>query len=170
MTREVTPKEAAAQLRRFRFATVATEFVDVAAPGIVTALREAAPYSKSDVGSHKHMRDSFRYARTSSTDSVLLTVTNTAPQTRFVLHGTRAHDVFPKASGFLVGGDHPLVFFWEKVGKVVASFGWHGLPFGFAEIPAHAPNRFNTRAWAEVREPVARELGRLAAERLLDTP
>ncbi len=67
-------------------------------------------------------------------ENVGFTVTTPQPLGKFILEGTKPHEITPKGPGY------PLRFFWEKVGKVAYAYRvWH---------PGTAPNPFIQRAVA----------------------
>lgn len=126
--------EAIASLRRFKWATAASEAADRIAPTIRDALKVAAPYAPG--GGHKHLRDSFTWKRETSTETMRLTFFAGVPWARYVLEGTSAHVVRPRAARAL---------HWDDVFSMSA------------HIPAHPANHFPDKAWRSVAEVVKAE-------------
>ncbi len=173
MPRELTAHEAADLLTGFNFGEVAARTLDRVRPGLVARMRAEAPYStrqRTGKKQDKHLRDTIIAVRHTGVGGGQMAVTSDSPHARFVLDGTRAHEIHPKGVSVdqpVGSGGHPLAFFWEKVGANVKSFGWHGSPYGFVRIPAHKPNRFNERAWAGSRLGVVATFRDTALEQLM---
>lgn len=171
--REVTPEQAARLLEAFNFGEVAARTTDRIRPGLVERMRIEAPYSTLERSSKKdqrHLRDTIYAVRQTVLGGGQLEVLSNSDHAHFVVHGTKEHEIHPKGvspSQPVGTGGHPLVFFWEKVGQVVASFGWHGSPYGFARHPGTKPNRFNQRAWLLERKTAARTLAVTAREQFM---
>jgi hypothetical protein len=161
MAKEMTPDEAADLLRSFNFGEVAARTNDSVGPGIVAAMRRQAPYGqtrhqtgRTKVSDRRHLRDTIIGTRHTRVGGSTLLVTTDSEHAGFVLEGTREHEIHPigvKASDPIGSGGHPLAFFWGKVDDFVASFGWHGSPYGFVRHPGTKANPFNRRAWDIVR-------------------
>lgn len=162
MAREVTAEEAGRILAGFNFGEIAARFNDRVRPGLVERMRAEAPVSKDDQHSTRtgpHLRDTIKGERHTGVGGGSLRIISDSDHARYVVHGTRAHEIPPK-------GAHPLVFFWERVGSVVASFGWHGSHYGYVEHPGTKADDFPRRAWEKTRGGVVSAMKQTVAEQL----
>jgi hypothetical protein len=147
----MTPGEAAGLLRRFNFGKAASEFMDEVSPGIVAAMRSAAPKGRAREGeSHKTLEKSIFAIRHTTTTEGTLEVTSDVPQAKFVLYGTRPHQIV---------GRPLLAFNWNS-----GTSGWLAATGGenvnvvvrSVQHPGTKPNPFNAKAWEMVKGGVAR--------------
>jgi len=127
--------ESQKMLARFNWASAATQAADRMSPVIAAALTKRVPYKD---GPGRHMRDTLRFNRETTTSELRLTFGYTAPWASYVLHGTRAHTITPKAARAL---------HWVEDGGQ-SRFAM------VAHIPAIPANRFPEKAWEDVKEAV----------------
>jgi hypothetical protein len=145
---EMTPKEAAEALRRFKFKERMAIFSDTVRPVLLAELARQSPKGKGQ-GSGRLSR-SFRYERRIRATGLQVTIFNTAPYYGYVVRGTKPHIIEP-------GGNYPLRFFWQKAGGVVSSWGWHGAQYGYVEHPGTKAQPIAKKAWRRVRPVVLEE-------------
>ena len=143
-----TPKQAAEKLRRFKFRERMAIFADVIRPIVMEALKDASPKGKGE--SRGKLSESFKWERRTRATGVVINIRNTAPYYRYVVRGTKAHEIHP-------GGNYPLRFFWAKAGGVVSSWGWHGDYYGYVMHPGTKAQPIAKKAWRKVRSPVIKE-------------
>lgn len=127
------------RLRSFQTTRALVSFADSAGPRILTGLRQWAPYRADGKG--RHLRDSIRMERATSGTGVTVTFSSDVPQATFVIEGTRAHPIEPKAKSFLswVGSDGNRVF------------------TRYVNHPGTSPNPFPRHLWEYMQESVAGE-------------
>jgi hypothetical protein len=151
MAKGLTPGEAAAMLRRFRFGIVASETMDEVAPGVVGAMRLFAPKGRREAGKPKKrtLEDSFYPVRHTSTTGAELSIVSNVPYAKYVLKGTKPH---------AITGKPLLAFMWNSgtPAWMAATGGKNVLTIlRSVQHPGTKANRFDLKAWAQVRPGVA---------------
>ena len=129
----------ARRLERFRHGTLLTEVADTVRPGLVTALRLAAPRDTGKLADHIWARRETSLGVNAKVD---LIATTDVPYAKFVLYGTKAHQIVPRLKGVLR--------WYDQMGDAV-----------FATVvnhPGTKPNRFPRKVWVGMREPILNEL------------
>jgi hypothetical protein len=148
---EMTPKQAADALRRFKFKERMAIFSDTVRPIVLSELARQSPKGKGpDAG---RLSKSFRWERRIRPNGLVVTVFNTAPYYGYVVRGTKPHEIHPR-------GNYPLRFFWQRAGGVVSSWGWHGEQYGYVEHPGTKAQPIAKKAWRRVRPEVLRQFKR----------
>lgn len=134
---ETNASEVAGRLRAFTTTVALVEWIDEASPTLIAALKTEAPYGK-DRG-EPHLRDRIYSERhTSIGRATAIFETDRSPVAKFVLGGTKPHDI-PGAFGY------PLPF--GIGGRFEGKF-----------HPGTKANPFNLRAWVGAEEVVLDEL------------
>lgn len=145
MTIEIVNSSGRPPRNRFEWMVASRKFSDTAGPLIRTALKVESPVG--DGPRRGRLRDSIRYERPIATpDNLVMSFNAYTPYARYVLDGTKEHDIYPKAARYLHftgrgGGD---VF----VGPRGSSAHVHH--------PGTKPNPFNKKAMDRVRPEVQR--------------
>ena len=83
-------------------------------------------------------------------DRVGFTVSTPQPLGKWIIEGTKPHEITPKGPGY------PLRFFWEKLGKVVYTY--------HVNHPGTKPNPFTQRALDRWIPESRRQLNRIARD------
>jgi HK97 gp10 family phage protein len=86
-------------LRRFEWTRLAVRWADEVGPLTRTALKAKAPVGKGQGAGR--LRDSIRYQRRTLGGAVVLEFTANTPYAKYVLSGTSAHEIRPKAARVL---------------------------------------------------------------------
>lgn len=131
--------------KRFEWMVAAAKWADTAGPIVRTALKAESPVGKGPRAGR--MRDSIRYHRRTSGSSIQMVFNAYTPYAKYVISGTKAHEIYPVAARYLHfkgrgGGD---VFVGPR------GSGAH------VNHPGTKANPFNRRAMDEVR-PVIQHL------------
>lgn len=129
-----------AKLDRFKRASVLSEVTDTVRPSLLAALRLASPKITGKLASSIRAR---RETSISGIDPhVNLIATSDVPYARFVLEGTRAHDIYPNQAQAL--------HWMNQMGDSVFSKVVHH--------PGTRANDFPDRVWRGMREMVMAEM------------
>lgn len=134
---------------RFEWMVASRKFADTAGPLIRTALKAEAPVGKPSANRSNQpgrLRDSIRYERPiTSADSLSMMFNAYTPYAKYVLEGTKEHDIFPKAARYL--------YFQKNGANVFVGPGGSGR---HVHHPGTRANPFNRRAMDRVRPEVQR--------------
>ena len=145
MTWEITHSGANPR-QRMNWLKASRQFADTAGPLIRTALKAEAPVGKPSLTKTNQpgrLRDSIRYERPVTTaDRLTMTFNAYTPYARYVLEGTKPHQIRPKAARYLA--------FYGSDGRAVY-VGPRGNPDRFVNHPGTRANPFNRRAIDRVR-------------------
>lgn len=91
----------------YRFKTIAAAWAAEVAPLVQRELKARAPVAKENGGK---LRDSIRHKQVNTAGGVTLTFHTAVPYARYVLDGTRPHEIRPRTARALhwkdAGGDH----------------------------------------------------------------
>lgn len=91
----------------YRFRTIAATWAAEVGPLVQAALKAKAPVAKTNGGK---LRDSIRKKQINDPGGVTLTFYTEVPYARYVLEGTRPHEIRPRVANALhwkdAGGDH----------------------------------------------------------------
>lgn len=130
--------------QRFNWMVASRKFADTAGPLIRTALKAEAPVGKPSANKSNQpggLRDSIRYERpTIGADTLVMTFNAYTPSARYVLEGTKAHEIYPKAARY-------LYFQQNGADRFVGPRGTSA----HVNHPGTQPNPFNRRAIDKVR-------------------
>lgn len=139
-------------LRRFQWSAAVTEFADQAGPMIRTALKDEAPVASGPNAVRPgRLRDAIRYSRsTIAGDSLKLEFSASPPYTKWVIGGTRPHEIAAVAAKTLhfIGGDGQDAF-PRRV-----------------HHPGTAPNDFPRRALDSIQPDVSETFRRVMIDKL----
>jgi HK97 gp10 family phage protein len=142
-----------APMSRFNWMRTAVGWADEAGPMMRTALKAEAPVGTGPRSGR--LRTSIRYERNVRAGSVTMTFTANTPYAKYVLEGTREHDIYPVAARYL--------HFIGKRGPVFVGPRGSG---AHVHHPGTKPNPFPQRALGPM-EPMLQRTFRQALETAL---
>jgi hypothetical protein len=96
---------------RFGWPVIGRAWARVVGPAYVKALARVAPIAPEGVEGRGRLRESFTYDAAVGSNTVILTFRSSSPYAGFVIDGTAAHDIAPRAARALHWQDgHADVF------------------------------------------------------------
>lgn len=152
LTGKVAPR------RQFLWLKAATTWADEVGPAVRAALKANAPVGQGPRAGR--LRDSIRYHRNTTGSSVNVVFNAYTPYAKYVVEGTRAHEIYPKAARYL--------HFKGRYGEDVF--------VGPRGTPAHVNHRgtkanpFNRRAMQAMRPYMQAAYTRIMREAMGGTP
>jgi hypothetical protein len=128
----------------FQWMAASAQWADTVGPVVLGGLRAGAPVGRAQevtnaspiATRHRvgNLRDSIRYAKEASATSTTATFTAYVPYAGYVIEGTRAHEIWPKAAKYLHFAAQGQEFFVGPKGTQA-----------HVNHPGTAPNPFNRR-------------------------
>jgi len=131
--------------QKFAWMAAAVKWADEVGPQIRSKLKEEAPVGEG--GRRGRLRDSIRYERRTHNPDVDMYFNAHTPYAKYVIDGTRPHEIYPKAARY-------LHFFQNVGGASVERFvGPRGSGARSAHVnhPGTRANKFNERAMDAMR-------------------
>lgn len=144
--------------QKFVWLVSAVKWADEVGPEIRSKLKEEAPVGEGP--RRGRLRDSIRYERRTHAPDVDMYFNAHTPYAKYVIDGTRAHEIYPKAARYL--------HFFQNVGGIsVERFvGPRGSAARSAHVnhPGTTANKFNVRAMEAMRPKIERRFTEIMRE------